>query len=59
MSAAAIAQLIIILAPLAKDVWVEGSKVVATFRDNLTQEDINKALEQSKSNTWPELNFGQ
>jgi hypothetical protein len=57
MSPAAIAQLIIILAPLAREVYVEGAKVVATFRDNLTQEDINKALEQSKSNSWPELEF--
>ena len=59
MSPAAIAQLIIILAPLAKDIAIEGSKVVATFRADLTQDEINKALEQSRSNAWPELTFGQ
>ena len=57
MSAAAIAQLFVILAPLAKEVWVEGSKVVATFRADLSQEDLNKALELSKSASWPELTF--
>lgn len=57
MSAAAIAQLFIILAPLVKDVWVEGSKIAATFRDDLSQDDINKALEAARSNTWPELTF--
>ena len=57
MSAAAIAQLIIILAPLVKDVVVEGTKVAATFRDNLTQDEINKALELSKAASWPELSF--
>lgn len=57
MSAAAIAQLIIILAPLVKDVAIEGSKIAATFRENLTQDDINQALERSKSNSWQELTF--
>jgi hypothetical protein len=57
VSPAAIAQLFIILAPLAKDVWVEGTKIAATFRDDLTQEDINKVLEQSKSVSWPALDF--
>ena len=59
MSPAAIAQLVIILAPLAKDIVVEGAKVVATFRENLTQDELNKALEQSRSASWPELDFGQ
>jgi hypothetical protein len=57
MTAAAIAQLFVILAPLAKEVWVEGSKVVATFRADLSQEDLIKALELSKSASWPELTF--
>lgn len=52
-----IAQLAVILAPLARDIVVEGGKMIATFRDNITQEDINKALEASKSLTWPELSF--
>jgi hypothetical protein len=52
-----IAQLAVILAPLVKEIVVEGTKLVATFRDNITQEDLNKALEASKSLTWPELTF--
>lgn len=58
MSPAQIAQLAIILAPLVKDLVVEGSKLIATFRDDLSQDDLNKALELSKSTTWPELTFG-
>jgi hypothetical protein len=52
-----IAQLAIILSPIVKEFWVEGNKVFATFKENLTQDDINKALELSKSTTWPELTF--
>ena len=59
MSPAQIAQLAIILAPLVKDLAVEGSKLIATFRSDLTQEDLDKALELSKSATWPVLTFGQ
>lgn len=58
MSPAAIAQLAILLAPLVKDLTVEGSKLIATYRDNLTQEELNKALELSRSATWPDLTFG-
>ena len=58
MSPAQIAQLAIILAPLVQDLVVEGTKLVATFKSDLTQEDLNKALELSKSATWPELTFG-
>lgn len=57
MSAAAIAQLIIILAPLMKDVIIDGGKIVATYKADMTQDDINKALEASKSATWPSLTF--
>lgn len=58
MNAAAIAQLAIILAPLAKEVIVEGGKLITTFRADLTQAEINKALEANKSSTWPDLTFG-
>ncbi len=58
MSPAQIAQLAIILAPLVKDLVVEGGKLIATFRDDLSQDDLNKALELSKSASWPELTFG-
>lgn len=57
MSPLMIAQLAVILAPLARDIVVEGGKLIATFRDDLSQEDLNKALELSKSSTWPELTF--
>lgn len=59
MNAAQIAQLAIILAPIARDIVVEGSKVVATYRTDMTQDNINQALQLSKSASWPELNFGQ
>ncbi len=58
MNAAQIAQLAIILAPIARDIIVEGSKVIATYREDVTQEQINQALELSKSVTWPDLDFG-
>ena len=58
MSPALIAQLLIVLAPLIKDAVVEGGKLVTTFREDITQEDLNKALEAAKSSTWPELDFG-
>ena len=59
MSPAQIAQLAIILAPIAQNIVVEGSKIIATYRENLTQEQINESLELSKSASWPELDFGQ
>lgn len=54
-----IAQLAVILAPLVNNLVVEGGKMIANFRSDLTQEDLNKALELSKSITWPELTFEQ
>ena len=59
MSPALIAQLLIVLAPLIKDAVVEGGKLITTFRSDITQDDINKALEASKSITWPALDFAQ
>ncbi len=57
MSPAVIAQLIIMLAPLLKDAVIEGGKLITTFREDITQEDLNKALELSKSAAWPDLAF--
>jgi hypothetical protein len=57
VSAAQIAQLAIILAPIAQNIVVEGSKIVASFREDLKQEQIEKALELSRSANWPELTF--
>lgn len=59
MTPAEIAQLAIILAPIAQEIIVEGGKIVATYRENLTQDQINHSLELSKSATWPVLDFGQ
>lgn len=59
MNAAQIAQLAIILAPLVNDIVVEGGKIIATYRQDLTQDQINQALELSKSTNWPELDFGK
>ena len=58
MKAADIAQLVIILAPIVKDLAIEGNKVVATMRQDISQDDLNKALEASKSAAWPDLDFG-
>lgn len=59
MNPAQIAQLAIILAPIAQEIIVEGGKIVATYRADLSQKQINDALELSKSATWPVLDFGQ
>lgn len=58
-NAVAIAQLLVLLAPLAKSAWVEGGKVYAEFKTDISQEDLNKTLELAKSASWPELTFGQ
>lgn len=58
MNPAQIAQLAIILAPIVKDIAVEGGKIIATFRDQMSQADIDGALELSKSANWPTFDFG-
>jgi hypothetical protein len=58
VTAAEIAQLAIIMAPIVKDFTIEGGKIIATYRDNVTQGDLNQALELSKSTSWPQLTFG-
>jgi hypothetical protein len=57
VTAAEIAQLAIILAPIASNLAVEGGKVIATYRENIAQEQLNTAIELSRSATWPELDF--
>lgn len=59
MTPAQIAQLAIILAPIAQSIAVKGQEIVATYRSDLKQEDINRSLELSKSANWPELDFAQ
>ncbi len=58
MNAAQIAQLAIILAPIAEQIIVEGDKIITTYRSNMQQSDIDKALELSRSANWPQLTFG-
>lgn len=57
MNAAEISQLAIILAPIARDIAVEGGKIVASFREDINQEHINQSLELSRSANWPVLTF--
>ncbi|BCS55180.1 hypothetical protein [Geobacter sp. SVR] len=59
MNPAAIAQLIIVLAPLLQSAVIEGEKLITTFRSDLTAEELRSALQASLSATWPELTFGQ
>jgi hypothetical protein len=57
MTAQQIAQLAIILAPIMQDLAVEGSKVIVTMREDITQDRLNQALELAKSANWPQLDF--
>lgn len=57
MTAADIATLTQILAPIAREIIVEGIKITATFKEDLTEEQMLKSLELSKSANWPELTF--
>lgn len=57
MNASEIAQLAIILAPITKNIIVEGGKIVASFREDINQEHINQSLELSRSANWPVLTF--
>jgi hypothetical protein len=59
MNPAAIAQLAIILAPIAENIVAEGEKIIANYRKDLTQEQIDKSLELSKSASWPAFDFAQ
>lgn len=58
MSPAQIAQLAIILAPIAQNIAVKGQEIIATYRADLTQEQIDRSLELSRSANWPALSFG-
>lgn len=57
MTAREIAQLAIVLAPVAKEIVIEGGKLVAEFKEQLSPEDMTKALELSKSDNWPKIDF--
>ncbi len=57
MNAAEIATLAQILAPIAKEVIVEGIKITAVMKEEMTEEQMLQSLELSKSANWPELTF--
>ena len=57
MNPAALAQLAIILAPIASNIIAEGEKIIFNYRADLKQEDLNSAIQLSKGATWPELDF--
>lgn len=59
MTPGAIAQLLIVMAPLLQTGVVEGGKLVATFRTDLSSDDLRTALQASCSATWPELDFAR
>jgi hypothetical protein len=58
MSGAELAQLAIILAPIAQEIYTEGSKMIITYKQKLDQSEIDKSLELSRSANWPQLDFG-
>jgi len=57
VTGAEIATLAQILAPIAKEIIVEGIKITATFKADLTEEQMLQSLELSKSASWPQLDF--
>ncbi|MFZ2948216.1 MAG: hypothetical protein WA003_01910 [Desulfuromonadaceae bacterium] len=57
MTPGAMAQLLIILAPLLKEGIIEGNKLITTFRADLSADELRTALQASCSATWPELDF--
>lgn len=57
MTPGAICQLLIVLAPILKSGVVEGGKLVATFRDDLSADQLRTSLQASCSASWPELDF--
>lgn len=59
MTPGAMAQLLIILAPLLKEGMIEGGKLITTFRTDLSSEELRTALQASCSATWPELDFAR
>lgn len=50
-------QLIIAMLPVAERLVIEGGKIVATLRADLTADEMIAALEASKSANWPKLDF--
>jgi hypothetical protein len=57
VTAEEIARLAIIVAPLVQELVIDGVKIAMTFKQKMTDEDMTKALELSKSANWPKLAF--
>jgi hypothetical protein len=50
--------LILALLPIAQRVAVQIGTTVIDLKEDMAKEDIIKALEQSRSATWPDYDFG-
>lgn len=47
------------LGPLTTQIIIAGTKITATFKEDITSEELLKALQEAKSANWPNLDFGQ
>jgi hypothetical protein len=50
-------QLVAALIPVAEEVIIRGASVIATFRADITADQLAETLQQSKSATWPTIDF--
>lgn len=57
MNGAEIATLAQVLAPIVKDLVIEGVKITATFKQDMTTAQMQQSLELSTSANWPQLTF--
>ena len=59
MTGAMIAELILTLGPVVSQIVLDGTKIVATMRSDMTVDEMIAALQASKSANWPKLTFGE
>lgn len=57
MTQATVALILGLLPVAEKLVFEVGGKLIELNTENLTAEDLKKAIEESKSDTWPQLQF--
>ena len=57
MNQATVALILGLLPVAEKLVFEVGGKLIELNTENLTAEDLKAAIEQSKSATWPQLQF--
>lgn len=50
-------QLVAALIPVAEEVIIRGTSVVATFKANITTDQLAESLQKSKSANWPKFDF--